>query len=88
MDFIVMELAPDPGMAISEEVWLEPGETRQFFVRVHRQREPVLIVDEHYLDVLPYGNGQAVQINGIQSGIRYVFEIPKLYLPVVTRNRE
>lgn len=85
MKFTVMEAAPVRAMQAAEEFLLEPGETREFFVRVELQGEPDLTGDVHYLDVLPYGNGQAVLINGIQSGIRYYFGMPKVYLPVVTR---
>jgi hypothetical protein len=85
MDFTVLEVSTRQPLAAADEIWLEPGETQQFFVRVQMPGAPLLTGDEHYLDVLPYGNGQAVQINGIQSGIRYYFEAPRLYLPVILR---
>jgi hypothetical protein len=77
---------PGTALAPAEEVVLGPGETREFFVRITSEGTPGLVGDEHYLDVLPYGNGQALMVDGIQSGVRYVLEEPKAYLPIVVRD--
>jgi hypothetical protein len=78
-----------------EEMLMQPGEVRSFFLRLLSQGNsllaaqpapPQMVGDQHYIDVLPYGNGQALLVDGIQSGVRYVLETPTLFLPLVVRN--
>jgi hypothetical protein len=69
-----------------EEFVLGPGESQEFFVRITPDGEPQFVGDEHYIDVLPYGDGQALLVDGIQSGVRYVLEKFKIYLPLVVRS--
>ncbi|HSJ58846.1 MAG TPA: hypothetical protein VLC95_16795 [Anaerolineae bacterium] len=68
-----------------EELLLGPGESREFFVRITPSGEPQLVGDMHSLDVLPYGNGQALLVDGLQSGVRYLLEPLRIYLPLVVR---
>jgi hypothetical protein len=75
------DLALEPG----EEFVLDPGESQEFFVRITADGEPQFVGDEHYVDVLPYAEGQALLVDGIQSGVRYVLEEPRVYLPLVVR---
>jgi hypothetical protein len=78
-----------------EEVLLQPGEVRSFHLRLRRMGSsllatqpapPQMVGDQHYIDVLPYGNGQPLLVDGIQSGVRYVLVNPRLFLPLVVRN--
>jgi hypothetical protein len=75
-------LALEPG----DEFELGPGESQEFFVRITSDGDPQLVGDEHYIDVLPYADGQALLVDGIQSGVRYILEKPKIYLPLVVRS--
>ena len=77
------------------EVLLPPGALRPYFLRLSRQTSPLLaaqqaqpkmVGDQHYIDVLPYGNGQPLRVDGVHSGVRYLLATPKVYLPQVMRN--
>ena len=74
-------LALEPG----EEFVLGPGDSQEFFVRITSDGGTQFVGDEHYVDVLPYADGQALLVDGIQSGVRYVLEKIKVYLPLVVR---
>jgi len=78
-----------------EEVLLPPGAIRPYFLRLRRDTIPLLaaqpdlpkmVGDQHYIDVLPYGNGQPLRVDGVHSGVRYLLATPKIYLPLVMRN--
>jgi hypothetical protein len=75
-------LALEPG----DEFELGPGESQEFFVRITSDGDPQLVGDGHYVDVLPYANGQALLVDGIRSGVRYVLAKPQIYLPLVVRS--
>ncbi|MDD3826440.1 MAG: hypothetical protein PHY79_10735 [Anaerolineae bacterium] len=78
-----------------EEVLLGPGELKPFFLRLRRESgallaaqpepEPRMVGDQHYIDVLPYSAGQPLRVDGVHSGVRYLLETPKAYLPLVMR---
>ena len=76
-----IDLALEPG----EEFVLGPGESQEFSVHIRSEGEPQFVGDEHYIDVLPYADGQALLVDGIQSGVRYVLQKIKVYLPLVVR---
>ena len=42
--------------------------------------------DDQYIDVLPHGNGQLILVDGVVSGVRYVFGPLEIYLPLVRRS--
>ncbi|MBN1660088.1 MAG: hypothetical protein JXA93_16930 [Anaerolineae bacterium] len=86
MHFQVMEVATRSLVEPADEVWLAGGEAREFFVRIEAAGDPGLIGAETHLDVLPYGNGQPVTLDGVQSGVRYLLELLRIYLPLVVRN--
>ena len=75
------EMTLEPG----EEFMLDPGESQEFFVRITSEGDTQLFGDEHYIDVLPYADGQALLVDGVQSGVRYVLGKIKVYLPLVVR---
>jgi hypothetical protein len=85
MHFQVMEVTTRQALAPDAEVVLGPGETREFFVRITPAGQPSLVGDQHSLDVLPYQNGQALLLDGVRSGVRYLFQPWALYLPTVLR---
>jgi uncharacterized repeat protein (TIGR01451 family) len=72
------------------EVVLSPGEVRAFFLRLMspagRAPAPEFAGDDQYIDVLPHGNGQLIVMDGLVSGVRFVFAPPEVYLPIVLRN--
>ncbi len=72
------------------EIVLGPGETRAFFLRLlspaARAPAPAFAGDDQYIDVLPHGNGQLMVMDGLVSGVRFVFAPPEVYLPIVFRN--
>lgn len=73
----------------TEEIVLDPGETHAFFLRIMadgKVAQPDWAGDEQYIDVLPYGNGQMILVDGIVSGVRYVLEPLRIYLPLVAKN--
>jgi len=85
MDFQVLPLEAGDVLALQDEWVLEPGEEQAFFVRIESTDAADLVGDHNYLDVLPYANGQALLVDGLQSGMRYLFEPWKLYLPIVVK---
>jgi hypothetical protein len=72
------------------EVKLGGNETRAFFLRLMspagRAAPPELAGDDQYIDVLPYGEGQLLLVDGLVSGVRYVIGPMQIYLPVMLRN--
>lgn len=73
-----------------EEIELGPDETREFLLRLvvpmDRAIPPEDAGDAQYIDVLPHGNGQLLLVDGVVSGVRYVFEPLMIYLPLIKRN--
>jgi hypothetical protein len=68
------------------------GEVQSFFLQV---REAALGMaptaaapfsgSESYVDVIPYSNGQPLMVDGNESAVRFAFDTPLLYLPVIKR---
>lgn len=85
LHFQVLSGATNGALAVENEWVLEPGEEREFFVRIESTGAPGLVGDQNHLDVLPYANGQLLLVDGIPSGVRYLFEPWKRYLPVVVK---
>lgn len=85
LDFQVMGATQNGAFATQNEWMLGPEEIKEFFVRVESTGDAGLVGDQNYLDVLPYANGQALLVEGIQSGMRYMVEPWRLYLPVVLK---
>ena len=85
LHFQVLSGATNGALAVQDEWVLEPGQEQEFFVRVESTGAPGLVGDQNFLDVLPYANGQVLLMDGIPSGVRYLFEPWKRYLPIVVK---
>ena len=78
------------------EIPFGAGETQSFFLQVRQAaltsapsavnaNPSPLTGSESYVDVIPYANGQPIMVDGNQSALRFVFDTPLIYLPLITR---
>jgi len=81
---------------LGTEVHFGAGESQSFFLQVRQaaltnspsavNANPSLLTgSESFVDVMPYSNGQPLMVDGNRSAVRFVFETPTIYLPVVVR---
>ncbi len=79
---------------LGSEVQFKGGESQSFFLQVREAaltgspsavnaRPSPLIGSESYVDVMPYSNGMPLMVDGNRSAVRFAFETPLVYLPVV-----
>ncbi|HEX7568807.1 MAG TPA: hypothetical protein VF355_09620, partial [Anaerolineaceae bacterium] len=81
---------------LGTEVQFGAGESQSFFLQVRESpmtasplavnANPSLLTgSESFVDVMPYSNGQPLMVDGNRSAVRFVFETPTIYLPVIVR---
>ncbi len=78
------------------EIPFGAGESQSFFLQV---RQAAAAASSHaanaaapspltgsvsYVDVIPYVNGQPLMVDGNQSAVRFAFETPVVYLPIIS----
>lgn len=92
--FILMDQNGNP-VPLGSEIPFAAGESQTFFLQVRQAAAvtssarpsvatpPPLAGSDSYVDVIPYDNGQPLMVDGNQSAVRFSFETPTVYLPIV-----